>query len=182
MAARKDEPSARERLASSIAASLPAEGGSYEISSMFSERTKRRILGSWEVFEHTVGGIPFLDAFMLKTLRGRELLDPVYSAIYEFKEGLCLKKVLIEGFLEQAEGEIPFRYVLNISLSWELEPEGIRVRPEMGYQYTSLDDEPAAIRELPRSLQWMRIALSATGDTMQLTEGEDLKKLARVPG
>jgi hypothetical protein len=186
---RDSGPSMRDRLASSIAASLPGDGGSYEVSSMFSEKSRRRILGNWEVVEHTVAGEPFLDIFARKTLRGRELLSPAYSAHYSFKEGICVKKICIEGFIARGDAagdidggrDIPFKYVLNIAISWEMEPEGIRVKPEMGYQYSSLNEEPAAVRELAQSGQWARIAVSVDGDRMEMREGEDYKILARLP-
>ncbi len=180
MAEKSKEQSLRERLASSIAAALPDEGGSYEISSMFTEKNRKKILGSWEVTEHTVGGIPFLDAFILKTLKGMELISPLYSSVYEFKESICIKKNTVAGILNHPNGEMMFKYVLNVSLTWQLEPGGIRVRPELGYQYSSLEDEPAAVRELPHTDTWIRILLSVNKNTMEMKEGEDVKRLTKV--
>ena len=178
MAAKKRNKE-RDRLASSLASSLPTTGGGYQISSAFSAPLRRRFLGEWVIGEHTVDGRPFIESFALGALRGAALLEPAYASVYDFREALCVKRVRIGGIVELPEGRVEYLYRLSVAISWELGRGFLTVRPELGYQSTSLDGQPAAVKELPTAGESARIAYRFEGETLVLEEGADLKRLTR---
>jgi hypothetical protein len=182
MAARKRNKE-RDRLATSLAsslgASLPDAGGSYEVSSAFILPERRRFIGTWAIAEHTVGGQPYIESFAASALRGAALLDPSYASLYDFREALCVKRVMIGGLVDLPEGRVEFSYRMSAAVSWELERGFIVVRPELAYQSTSLDGRPAAVKELASSGEPTRIAYRFEREGLLLEEGADLKFLTR---
>jgi hypothetical protein len=176
----------RDRLASSLVsslgASLPDSGGSYEVSSAFTVPERRRFLGTWAIAEHTVDGQPYIDTFAASVLRGAPLFEPSYASIYDFREAICVKRVMIQGLVELPEGRAEFSYRLSAAVSWELERGFLVVRPELAYQSTSLDGKSAAVRELPSSGERTRIAYRFERGGILLEEGADVKFLTRGEG
>jgi hypothetical protein len=182
MAARKRNKE-RDRLATSLAsslgASLPDSGGSYEVSSAFVLPERRRFLGTWVIAEHTVEGLPYIDSFAASILRGASLAEPSYASLYDFREALCVKRVMIRGLVELPEGRAEFSYRMSAAVSWELERGFLVVRPELAYQSTSLDGKPAAVKELSFSGEPTRLAYRFERGGLLLEEGADLKFLTR---
>lgn len=181
MNARKNAQEELERLAGSLSRRLSGEGGGYEVSSAFSVPERRRFLGLWEVVEHLAGGEDFSAKFAKDALKGRELLEPRYEAVYRFRDGLCVKRARLLGRLGLPEGAAVWEWRIGLSLSWELEPGRVlRCRPELGYQATFLDGEPSGFRELEGPGEEVRMAYTFRKDgLLVLEEGEDRKVLRR---
>jgi hypothetical protein len=187
--AKKKPNEDRDRLAASLAASLPDSGGGYQVSSAFSAPERRRFLGTWAIAEHTVEGRPYVEAFAAHALRGAAqgdgergapaLLDPVYAAVYDFRDSICVKKVQVSGIAELPGGRAEYSYRMSVAISWELGRGFLIVRPELGYQSTSLDGKPAAVKELARSGESARINYRFEGEQLVLEEGSDFKRLTR---
>jgi len=177
--AKKNESEGRDRLAASLNASLPDSGGEYQVSSAYASGEKRRLLGSWLVDDHLVDGHPYIDSFIASSLRGASLIDPSYSALYDFREALCVKKVMISGLLDLPEGSIEYLYRMSVAISWEIGRGFLLVHPELGYQSTSLDGVPAAVKEFGSSNNKIRIGYRFEGDLLVLEEGLDSKWLKR---
>ena len=181
MARKTTEALERELIAESIARQLPPDSGGYSLTSVTSAPLGRALRGAWGVVSHEVGGEPFVVRLATRSLKGAELSDIAYSAQYEFKEAICLKRVDIDGRAELPEGGVAYSSRQRLVLSWELEgPERLRGRPELGYQYTSLDDAPAAVKELDASGDDLVILFKLEGDELVLEEGDDVKRLRRL--
>ena len=137
-------------------------------------------MGYWLVVEHLISGQPFMEKFRLSQLKGAEFSDSLCEASYEFKEFLCVKNVRVEGTLEMDSSNVSYSYRLAVALSWRPGPgKSIVVRPEIGYQMTSLGGEPAACRDLPGSGEELRITYRFEGKDLVLEEGEDRRLLRR---
>jgi hypothetical protein len=177
----------RDRLIASLAASLPeadpgsgpGPGGGYQMTAAFSDPERRRFLGAWAIAEHRVEGQPYLDNFVATTLRGASLLEGVYASTYEFRESICVKRVMIGGLLELPEGRVEYSYRMSVAISWELGPGFLLVRPELGYQTSSLAGKPAAVKELSSPSADLRINYRFEGKQLLLEEGGDFKRLSR---
>jgi len=181
MARKTMEALERERIAASIARDLPPDSGGYSLSSATSVPLSRALRGVWGVVSHEVGGESFIDRYASRSLKGMELQDIEYRAEYDFKDALCIKRVEIDGRAELPEGSADYRFRQRLALSWDLEgPERLRVRPEMGYQYTSFDNVPAAVKELEATGDDLVILFRLEGDELILEEGDDLKRLRRL--
>lgn len=181
MARKSTEALERERIAESIARDLPPDAGGYSLSSATAVPLRRALRGSWGVVAHEVGGEPFVDRIATRSLKDSELADVSYGAQYEFKDSICLKRVRIDGRAELPDGSASYSFRQRQVLSWDLEgPERLRVRPEMGYQYTSLDGAPAAVKEMEAAGDDLVILFRIEGDELVLEEGDDVKRLRRL--
>ena len=177
--AHKKNSEPRAKLMASLSASLPDSGGEYQMSSAFSDTERRRFLGAWSIAEHMVDGLPYLESFAATALRGASLLDPSYDSIYDFRAALCVKRVMIGGFVELPDGRAEYTYRMSMALSWDLGPGFLLVRPELGYQSTSLAGKPAAVKELGSAGESLRIGYRFEGKDLLLEEGLDHKRLSR---
>ena len=162
-----------------LAASLPDSGGGYQVSSAFTAPERRRLLGPWSMEEHRVEGLPYIDTFARTAIRGAQLLECVYASIYDFRESLCVKIVRISGLVDLPEGRAEYLYRLSVAISWELGRGFLIVRPELGYQSTSLDGKAAAVKEFSSSGERTRIDYRFEGSSLILEEGADFKRLTR---
>lgn len=181
MARKSTESLERERIAEAIARDLPPDAGGYALSSATAIPLKRALRGVWAVVAHEVDGEPYIERIATRSLKGAELGDIRYSAQYEFKEALCLKRVDIEGVATLEDGDIRYDFCQRQALSWDLEgPERLRVRPEMGYQYSSLNGEPAAVRDMETTGDDLVILFRIEAGELVLTEGNDVKRLRRL--
>ena len=181
MARKTTEALERERIAESIARDLPPDAGGYSLSSATAVPLRRNLRGLWGVIAHEVGGEPYVERLASRSLKGAELVDIAYSAQYEFKESICLKRMDVDGRAELPEGSVAYSFRQRLALSWDLEgPERLRVRPEMGYQYTSLDEAPAAVKEMEAAGDDLVILFRIEGDELVLEEGDDIKRLRRL--
>jgi hypothetical protein len=182
MASRKNSEDGIMRVGNALE-TLPGrdEGGNYEVSTAFAAPARKRFMGLWKVVEHLVEGKPFLERFRALQLKGAELEDGVYIASYEFRENLCIKKVLVSGRLLSEAGPMAYEYRLAVALTWRPGPgKSLVVRPEMGYQMTTLDGSPAACRDLAASGEEMRLTWRLEGKDLVLEEGEDRRLLRRT--
>jgi hypothetical protein len=183
MAKKKDRGSeSLGKLANSIAASLPDSGGEYQLSTAFSAPERRRFLGPWAIALHTVGGRPYVEAFAERALRDAALIDPTYRATYDFRESLCVKKLRISGLVDLPEGRTEYDYRMSMAISWELGRGFLLVRPELGYQSTSLGGAPAAVKEFDSSGDSIKILYRFEDASLILEEGSDFKRLDRGVG
>jgi hypothetical protein len=138
-------------------------------------------MGRWMVEEHLVAGRPFIEKFQVQQLKGAEFLDAMYRASYEFLESLCVKRVSVEGQLAADDGFLVYAYRLAVALTWRPGPgKTVIVRPEMGYQMTSLGGMPAACRELSTSGDEIRISWRMEGRDLIFEEGDDRGLLRRA--
>jgi hypothetical protein len=181
--AKKKPSDGRDRLMSALASSLPDGGGGYQLSSAFSGPERRRLLGAWTVAEHRVEGRPYIESFAATALRGLALLEPVYASIYDFREALCVKRVMISGLVELPEGRAEYSFRMSMAISWDIGPGCLLVRPELGYQSTSLAGKPAAVKEFGSTASvpggTSRIGYRFEGEQLLLEEGLDFKRLCR---
>jgi hypothetical protein len=182
MTSRIDGADDLARAADSLKSRPEAKGAStYEISSALAMPSRRRLMGRWEVVEHLIGGLNFLDCFVAQQLKGAELVDGAYVASYEFRENLCIKKVCIDGLIPSEEGELRYEYRLTVALSWRpSQGKTLIVRPEIGYQLTMLDAKPAACKDLLVSGEEQRLLWRFEGKELILEEGDDRRILRRV--
>jgi len=172
----------RGELAANLSSALPSDGeSSYELSTAFIPALTRRYIGIWAVVEHLMEGEPWIDRFSAEKLRGAELREPLYRATYDFNEKVCIKRVSVEGRLALAEGEVSYEYKTTVALDWEPGPAGrLCVRPEIGYQFSSLDGQIAAVRELERAGKASIVQSRFEGGDLVLEEGGDYKRLRKV--
>jgi hypothetical protein len=171
----------RERLAASIKKDLPSDGGSYTVSSATAIPLRKALRGTWIVVAHTVAGESFIERFAARSLRGAELADAQYHAEYEFKDAICIKRIDVTGVAALPDGAVPYHFCQRVALSWDLEGStSLRVRPELGYQTTVLDDNPAVVKELDGAAVDLFILFSIDGDELILEEGDDTKRLRRL--
>jgi hypothetical protein len=181
MTAKKDKLAEMTNL---IAGSLESTNGkdsrTYEYSASFLAPKARNIPGLWKVTEHTVDGVPYAEAFCAATLRGIGTENICYDATHEFTQNLCVKRVMIYGDLLLDGGRASYDYRMNLALSWEFKGDGISVLPVLGYQYTSIDAQPAAVKDLPPSNGWLDLSIRFEDEYMVLEDGGDLKKLRRI--
>jgi hypothetical protein len=161
--------------------------GDYEFSAVYSGPRKSQITGLWKIAEHTVDGRDYLDVFCAGNFRDVLPVNMTYDATYEFTQNLCIKRVLVCGELnlsdEQADGiarTVLYEYRMNMVLSWQLAPLIIRVQPVIGYQYSSLDGKPAAVKDLPPTDAWLGLSVRFENGCMILEDGTDIKRLVRV--
>ena len=177
--AKNRRPDERDRLAASLAASLPNSGGDYQVSSAFSSSARRRFLGVWSVDEHTVDGLPFVESFAASALRGAVLFDSSYVATYDFREAICVKQLRIDGLIDLVDGRTQYSYRMSVAISWELGRGFLTVRPELGYQTTSLGGKPAAVKEFGSGGEKNRISYRFDSEFLILEEAQDVKRLKR---
>lgn len=165
-----------------IAGSLASsnKSGNYEYSASFLAPKARIIPGLWKVVEHTVDGESYAQAFCAATLRGIETENICYEATYEFTQNLCVKRVIIYGDLLLENRRTSYDYRMNLALSWEFKGDGLAVLPVLGYQYTSLDGQPAAVKDLPPANGWLALSIRFEDEYMFLEDGSDIKKLQRA--
>lgn len=182
MSARIDGSEDLLRVAGSLKSSAEAgERVTYEISAALAMPSRRKLLGRWQVEEHLIAGQPYLEFFNAQQLRGAGLLQGRYSASYEFKEFLCIKKVSIDGLLPSDEGEINYEYRLTVALSWRPgQGKNLIVKPEIGYQMTMLGGKPFVCKDLPTSGEEQRITWRLEGKDLVLEEGDDRRLLRRI--
>jgi hypothetical protein len=173
---------AESRISPALARALSEGDGGYELSSAFAGPEARRFHGEWEVVEHLVDGEGFLERFRARSARALRAEGASYRATYSFLEGLCAKRVCVDGVVDLPSGEIGFAHRMGVAISWAILPGGyLRVRPELGYQATYLGGEPAAASELQASGTASVIRYSFEGEELLLEEGGDSKRLRRLP-
>lgn len=179
MKKKHDASEARKRLDSMI----PGSGrGGYNLSSASAEPLKRRLRGRWAVAEHSIAGESYLSRFIARSLRGAELADAEYLAEYEFRDGICLKRVEIRGDLAAGEESAEYRYRLRVASTWELDGPGcLSIRAEQGYQCTELGGETAAVKDLDDPPEPVAVSFRFDGDSLLFEEGDDFKRLERLP-
>jgi hypothetical protein len=182
-----NEKKARNRLeemsnliSSTIDSANERDGVMYEYSASYSEPASRLILGTWNVTEHTVGDIPYRDIFVKNSFGDAKPEDMSYEATYEFMRNLCVKRVLICGFLATEDGRVPYEYRMNLVLLWDIRGKSLSVQPVTGYQCTLVDGKPASIRDLPPNPEWSHVRVFVSDRSLILEDGEDRKTLARI--
>ncbi len=183
MGKKKLASSHMDRLSASLAASFPdlesETGHGYELSSSFSLAEKRRLLGEWRVVSHMVDNQEYTRYFIANTLRGAELLEPLYQSSYLFMDGICVRRSSVSGTLLLPDSHSKYCFRMNMALQWVLEPQALLIRPVMAYQYASLDDQPAAVKDLGENGDWQRIVYCFSGDDLLFSDKGDEKRLQR---
>jgi len=173
-----------EEMANSISRSLDTQSessGEYMYSTSLMTPKARHLSGIWKVVEHTVDGVPYAEVFASTSLKGAGHESLSYEATYEFGGSLCIKRVLIYGSIDSGDKKADYEYRMNMVLTWELGHDTISVLPVLGYQYTSLDGAPVAVRELPHANFHIELKYTLEGDSLILEDGNDVKRLGRVP-
>ncbi len=155
--------------------------GGYAYSSSLTTPRARQIAGLWKVIEHVDDGVPYAEAFARSTFRGAEHSPLSYDATYEFSGNTCVKRVMLHGTVLSDGRNADFEYRMSAVLTWEIGPDVISARPILGYQITSIDGAPASVRELPNAVAGIIIQYALDGDALTLTDGSDVKRLARIP-
>lgn len=171
------------RISPALARALGSGDGGYELSSAFSGPEQKRFLGDWEVVEHRVEGRPYLEGFRARTIKSLVVSESSYLALYSFKEGICVKRVSIDGPLDLPEGELSYSYRMGVASTWGILPGSfLRVHPELGYHSSFLGESPAASGELSISGEEdLIIRYRFEGADLLLEEGSDVKRLRRRP-
>jgi len=181
MAKRPEKSDVRGRITKRLGESTQGPGAGYSVSSAVSEPLKRKLRGRWMVREHLVGEEEYLARFVSRALRGMEIEGGEYAAEYEFREGICLKRVVIRATILSEETSSEYCYRLRVASVWDLEGTGfLSIRPELGYQCTELDGEPTAVKDLDEPPEPVIVAFRFEGDSLVLEEGDDYKRLERL--
>ena len=181
MAKRSEKSDVYGRVTKKLSGNAQGPGAGYRVSSAASEPLKRRLRGRWMVCEHLVGGEGYLARFVSRALRGMEIEGEEYTAEYEFRESVCLKRVGIRATILSEDAGSEYYYRLRVASAWDLEGAGsLSIRPEMGYQCTELGGEPAAVKDLDEPPEPVIVAFRFEGDSLILEEGDDYKRLERV--
>jgi hypothetical protein len=152
----------------------------YGFTSAYAQTAARSFNGTWTVVEHTVAGVPFAENFVNDSMGGAQVSNLAYEASYEFSGAICIKRMAISGEIEEEAGRSQYEYRMNLVLNREIRGETLAVKPLIGYQYTLIDGQPTAIRDLPRQTEWITSAFRFEGDALILECGSDLKKLRRL--
>jgi hypothetical protein len=181
MAKRSEKRDVRERITQKLGDSAQGPGAGYSVSTAVSEPLKRKLRGRWMIREHLVGEEEYLARFVSRALRGMEIEGGEYTAEYEFRESICLKRVEIRATILGEEANSEYYYRLRVASIWDLEGAGfLSIRPEMGYQCTELGGEPAAVKDLDEPPEPVIVAFRFEGDSLVLEEGDDYKRLERI--
>lgn len=195
-------------LALSINDSLQSTGvsdakGGYEYSATYSGFKSKDITGTWEVAAHTVDGEPWIDMYSNRTFPGCRVRDLSYDALYEFHKTHCLKRVVVSCLVEQPQTQknlssvidsdaeedtvtddsthiYTHEFRLTAVLTWDIIGDTLTARPILGYQYTSIDEHPAAVRELPPDIGDIHLTVELNQDELFLVDGTDKKVLRRT--
>lgn len=162
-------------ISGTLEAKNPECGDTYQFSASYTVPRSRQILGTWKVIEHTVGGIPYQDVFSKRTFHDIEPDHLDYSATYEFQEDHCIKRVMVCGDIKGTG----YDYRMNMVLAWSLNGKSIHVLPLIGYQYSCIDGKPAAVQDLSPGKEAMSLSVHCEQNLLVLTDGDDIKKLAR---
>jgi hypothetical protein len=159
----------------------PGRRGGYFLSSAAADPLKRRLRGKWRVRDHFQAGEPYLERFAARALKGVRIDGASYLAEYEFREGICLKRVEINGAVAAGDSAAEYRYRLRVASSWDLDgAAALAIRPELGYQCTELGGETAAVKDLDDPVDPVSVSFRFEGDALVLEEGDDVKRLERV--
>jgi len=178
MKKRTDTTEARKRLDSLVA---DGRRGGYTLSTAAADPLRRKLRGRWRVADHRLDGEPYLGRFAARALKGTLLADAGYEAEYEFRDGVCLKRVEISGTVAAGDGPASYRYRLRLASTWDFDgPAALAIRPELGYQCTELGGRTAAFKDLDEPPDPVVVAFRFEGDSLVLEEGEDVKVLERV--
>jgi len=167
-------------IAGSLDFSNAENSSNYEYSAAYFTSKEKQIIGLWKVIEHTVDGVPYSEVFCANTFRDINAENVGYEATYEFSQNLCVKRVLLYGDLDISGKKTSFDFRMNVALAWELKPGALSVRPVLGYQYTSIDGKPAAVKDLPPTDAWISMPFRFEEEFMILEDGNDVKKLGRA--
>jgi len=169
-----------DMIAGSLDFSTPDNPSNYEYSASYFSSKEKQILGSWKVLDHAVDGVPYPAVFCASTFRDINTENVSYEATYEFSLNICVKRVLIYGNLDVSKNQTGFDFRMSVALSWDMKGGTLNVRPVLGYQYTSIDGKPAAVKELPPTDACIHLNFRFEGDYLMLEDGLDVKKLGRA--
>lgn len=168
------------QISGSLEVSAAPNAGGYEYSTAYLTPITKQIIGRWKVIEHLADGRSWPEAFCASTLRDIPVSHIDYDAVYDFSRNLCVKKVKIHAELELSGNTSIYEYRMNVALSWELKPGIILAQPVLGYQYSSIDSKPAAVKDLPPTAELISLSVRFEDEFMILEDGTDRKKLERV--
>lgn len=174
-----------QELTGSISGAIDSAGNeeavAYEFSASYSEPKVKMLEGKWKVVDHTVDGVAYAEAFAKKTF-GDSAANVVYEAEYDFTGSVCVKRVVVHGTADIDGKKLACEYRMSVVLTRELNGDILSVRPLIGYQYTIIDGETAAVRDLPGAGEWIRIKISFADGFLTMIDGNDIKKLGRTGG
>ncbi|HUX13806.1 MAG TPA: hypothetical protein VMW87_12315 [Spirochaetia bacterium] len=176
---RNDADRIRKDLLSAVGNSLGSGTGGYSLSSSVTDPQRKKLFGLWRVEEHLVGESDYIEHFSRSTLNGRPLLNPQYLAEYEFRPAVCLKRVDIIGILDIEGREVPYSYRMRLALTWEIGSGVLKVQPELGYQYSSVDGVASTVRDFYSSPP-VAVVFVLKDQSLVLEEGGDRKILRRI--
>lgn len=179
-----DARKAKERLAESLKAALGTTGDSaeaeYGISEAFAAPERRRLRGTWIVETHSVGGEDYLEGLKARAVKGRVLREARYESSYRFEDSILVKRARVSGLVDSDDGEETYLLEMGLVLAWEPAPGGsLRLRPELGYRRTALDNETMAFRELGAEGLCL-VSYRFEDGFLVLAEDDDLKRLRRL--
>ena len=173
----------RDRLTAQTERRFSQGIGSYSISSAARVKILRKFLGPWAVREHLEGGESYGERFVARIVKDAPVDGLTYASDYDFQDTVCVKRVEIRGSLRSEEGALEYHYKMVVALVWDIAgPEQLVLRPRLGYQYTTLGGEVVAFKELEENKpQNVFTNFKFQEDTLILEEGEDYKRLERIP-
>jgi hypothetical protein len=169
-----------EVIAVSLDNSALVPAGDYEYSASYHGPRTSRLAGIWTVLDHTVGGVPYPEYFAAHTFRDNPPAHLDYHATYEFTHNLCIKRVMLHGDIPVDGEKASYDYRMNVVLTWDISRESLNVQPVLGYQYSSLDGQPTAVRDLPSTGERIQIGFRFEDGMLILEDGNDIKKLQRT--
>jgi hypothetical protein len=152
----------------------------YEYSSSCIIPLARHLQGTWKIIEHTVGGIPYIDRFCAATFKDTVPDNLVYEATYEFQHNLCVKRVSITGMVNLGGTPSSYEYRMSAVLICEMKRSVLHALPVQGYQITSINGKPVAVKELPPSTDRITISFHFDDEALVLVDGDDRKRLVKL--
>lgn len=178
MKKKTDTTEARKRIDSLVS---DGRRGGYTLSTATADPLRRKLRGRWRVLDHHLAGEPYLARFASRALKGSQLSEARYDAEYEFRDGICLKRVEISGSVVAGADATEYRYRLRLASTWDFDgPSSLAILPELGYQCTELGGATAAFKDLDEPPDPVSVAFRFEGDALVLEEGDDYKLLERV--
>ncbi len=168
-------------LSPAIVDALCSGDGAYEASTAFTVPEMHKLCGEWCVLEHSVAGIPYLERFCAARAPALVAAEARYECRYTFREGLCAKRVTVEGRCAIGEHAATYLYRQALAATWAVLPGGLlRIEPVLGYQASYLDGSPAMVAELPAACESEVLHYRIEGGELCLEAGAEYKRLGRV--
>jgi hypothetical protein len=133
-----------------------------------------KLLGRWELKDHTVGGKKYLDVFIKTRLKGADFQDGNYSCFYDFKGRICLKTLKITGNIMNEGEAVPYSYLVRLTISYRVADIGnIRIILESGYLHYSRGNDTPVIKDFEPDDKPSEMVFRFEGDSLVIIDKKE---------